>query len=282
MSTVTTRRSRKGTVTAVLTITAAWLQAADQAAEGAGLIRSAQNGGWSAPGTWEGGKVPAAGARVQIRAGHTVTYDLKSDRVIRSVHVAGTLRFPHDRDTRLDVGLIKVQPGDDSDENGFDCEAHVMAPPAGQPRPALEVGTPDRPVEAGHTALIRLTYVNGLDKQSCPAVVCCGGRMDFHGAPLSRTWVKLGATAKKGDAAVTLAEPVRGWRVGDRILVRATEEAHKFYGTRRPGKGAVPVLTEERTVAALDGTRLTLDRPLAVRGQGTSAGSWVCTVLGTA
>ena len=38
-----------------------------------------------------------------------------------------------------------------------------------------------------------------MDKQSCPAIVCCGGRMDFHGAPLSRTWVKLGATAKKGD-----------------------------------------------------------------------------------
>ena len=43
---------------------------------------------------------------------------------------------------------------------------------------------------------------------SCPAIVCCGGRMDFHGAPLNRTWVKLGATAKKGDTAVSLAEPV--------------------------------------------------------------------------
>src|SRR5207248_6391420 len=104
-------------------------------------------------------------------------------------------------DTRLDVGLIKIQPGDEASEDGFDCDAHAAESPEGQPRPALEVGTPDRPIDAGHTALIRLTYVNGLDRQSCPAIVCCGGCMDFHGAPLSRTWVKLAVTANKGDAA---------------------------------------------------------------------------------
>src|SRR5262249_31736516 len=76
---------------------------AARAADAPGLIRSARGGAWSAPTTWEGGKVPAGGARVQIRTGHVVNYDLKSDQVIRSVHVAGTLRFPHDKDTRLDV-----------------------------------------------------------------------------------------------------------------------------------------------------------------------------------
>jgi hypothetical protein len=44
------------------------------AAAGQGLIRSARSGAWSAPGTWEGGKVPVSGARAQVRAGHTVTY----------------------------------------------------------------------------------------------------------------------------------------------------------------------------------------------------------------
>src|SRR5262245_46631594 len=70
----------------------------------ADLIRSAKSGAWSAPATWEGGKVPAAGARVQIQEGHTVTYDLKSDAVIRSIHVAGILAFARDRDTQLQVG----------------------------------------------------------------------------------------------------------------------------------------------------------------------------------
>src|SRR5262249_19418593 len=146
-----------------------------------------------------------------------------------------TLRFPHDQDTQLDVGLIKIQPGDDPSENGFDCEAHAAEPAEGQPRPALEVGTPERPIGAGHTALIRLVSVNGLDKQSCPAIVSCGGRMDFHGAPLSRSWVKLAVTASKGDGSITLAEAVQGWREGDRIVVTDTQGVPSYQ--RKPPHG---------------------------------------------
>ncbi len=58
----------------------------------AGLIRSAQSGPWSAAATWEGTQVPGAGARAQIREGHTVVYDVKSQQPIRMVHVAGTQR----------------------------------------------------------------------------------------------------------------------------------------------------------------------------------------------
>jgi hypothetical protein len=209
---------------------------------------------------------------VQIREGHSVRYDVKTDRAIRSIHIAGTLSFATDRDTRLDVGLIKIQPGDDVSEDGFDCEAHVSTPLAGKPRPALEVGTPEQPVGAGFNATIRLVYFDGMSKDSCPAIVCCGGRMDFHGTPLSRTWVKLGAAAKKGEDAVTLAEPVRGWRVGDRVLITATQEAHKFYGSRRPGKDAVTVQTEERVIVSVAGDRITLDRPLTHDHLG--AGEW--------
>ena len=92
------------------------------------LIRSVANGRWSEAATWEGGKVPGRGARVQVRTGHQVTFDVKTDGAIRSIHVAGTLRFDPDRDTRLDVGLIKIQAGDDASESGFDCENHVAAP----------------------------------------------------------------------------------------------------------------------------------------------------------
>jgi hypothetical protein len=88
------------------------------------LIRSARSGLWSAPGTWEGGKVPSAGSRVLIRAGHTITYDLESEEVIRSIRVAGTLTFACDKDTRLDVGLVRIQPGEEASEEGFDCNAH--------------------------------------------------------------------------------------------------------------------------------------------------------------
>ena len=86
------------------------------------LIRSTASGRWSDPAIWEGGRVPSAGSRVQVRFGHVVTYDVQSGTAIRSIHIAGTLRFDPERDTRLDVGLIKIQNGDDPCETGFDCE----------------------------------------------------------------------------------------------------------------------------------------------------------------
>src|SRR5690606_36317199 len=98
-----------------------------------------------------------------------------SDDVIRAINIAGTLRFATDRDTRLTVGLIKIQPGDAYSEEGFDCEVHLEELDPAAIRPALEVGTPDQPVVAKHKAVIRLAYVEGMDKESCPAIVCCGG-----------------------------------------------------------------------------------------------------------
>lgn len=226
------------------------------------VVRSVQSGPWSAATTWDGGKVPGARARVQVRTGHTVTYDLQSDQVIRSIHIAGTLTFARDKDTRLDVGLINIQSGEESSEDGFECDAHMSPPEPGKPRPALEVGTPDQPVAAGHTALIRLTYVDGLDKQSCPAIVCCGGRMDFHGVPLRRTWVRLGATAKTGDDVITLSEPVTDWKIGDKIIVTMTGVAPTS-GNPHPGSDPQGTTTEERNIKAVDGDKLTLSSSLA-------------------
>src|SRR5262249_49319979 len=136
------------------------------------VIRSAKSGPWSAAATWDGGTVPGAGARVLIRERHRVEYDVKSDAVIRGISVSGTLAFAPDKDTVLNVGLIKVQPGDEYSEDGFDCDAHA----GGQaPGATWLVGTPDHPI--AKTAVIRLHYVEGMDRESCPAVVCCGARV---------------------------------------------------------------------------------------------------------
>src|SRR5205814_2284010 len=109
--------------------------------------------------------------------------------------------------------------------------------------------------------------------------VCCGGRMDFHGTPLSRTWLKLGETAKVGATSVTLSWPAPGWRAGDRIILSATT-----MNPRLPSPNAVDPLnkndllnkealsrttlraqgaqTEERILKAVNGAQLTLDQPL--------------------
>jgi hypothetical protein len=221
-------------------------------------IRSAKNGSWSEPSTWEGGKVPPVGARVQVRSGHVVTYDVNSDQAIPAIHIAGRLSFARDRTTRLDVGLIKIQAGDEASEDGFDCDAHVKADPR-RPRPALDVGRPEAPIEASCTATIRLVYFPQHNKKSCPAIVCCGGRMDFHGAPMSRTWVKLAVTANKGDRAVTLAETVQGWRQGDRVIITDTQGIPSYQ--RKPPHG-LAFVAEERTIRRIDGNQLVLDMPL--------------------
>ncbi len=231
------------------------------------LIRSAGDGRWSEPSTWEGGRVPGARSRVQVRTGHCVVYDALADFAVRSIHVAGTLRFDPEKDTRLEVGLIKIQSGDDPGESGFDCESHaIVAPKPGQARAALEVGAPDRPVAAGRKAVIRLSPVAGLDPDECPAIVCCGGRMDFHGAELKRTWVKLGATAEKGSPSVLLAQQVSGWRVGDRVIVTATKHRIVADGDDVSSVATQPQ-TEARTIRAIDGSKLELDSPLEFKHQ---------------
>ena len=223
------------------------------AADKPAVVRTAKSGNWSAPGTWDGNRVPTAGDRVLIRSAHAVVYDANSKDVIRGVTVSGKLTFAPDKDTRLEVGLIVIQAGDVYTEEGFDCEAHVEKAAPGTPEPTLELGTVDTPVGKGKSALIRLHYVDGMNKESCPAVVCCGGRWDAHGQPMSRTWVKLGSPAKVGDTAATLAEPVTGWTVGDKIV---------FTGTQTHGQAKTESVSEERTVTAIDGAKLTFDKPL--------------------
>ena len=229
------------------------------AQDGGAEVRSTQSGPWSAASTWENGKVPAAGNRVRIREGHRVVYDIRSEAPFRSVLISGTLHFATDRDTRLDAGVINIQAGDAASETGFDCDAHLPAADPSKPRPALEVGTAEEPIPAGRTATIRLVPIDGMDPKSCPALVCCGGRMDFYGAPMNRTWVKLGAPVKAGDVEVALSEEVTGWRPGDRILLTSTMRQNKKKKTFQTSV-LDGTQTEERTVVKVEGTRLTLDK----------------------
>jgi hypothetical protein len=232
------------------------------------LVRSSGSGRWSDSSIWEGGHVPGAGARVQVRPGHVIIYDIQTDQAIRSIHIAGSLRFATDRDTRLDVGLIKIQSGDDPCETGFDRESHPGGPGPGAARAALFIGSPDRPVSADHSALVRLTWVKGLDPEECPAIVCCGGRMELHGAELSRTWVKLAATASRGSTTVTLDQPVTGWKVGDRVIVTASTK-RSVPDEETVANVRANLATEERTIRAIDGNRVSLDSPLAFAHAGT-------------
>ena len=85
--------------------------------------------------------------------------------------------------------------------------------------------------------------------------------MDFHGAELERTWVKLGATAAKGSTTVVLADRFRAGGRRPRDHHRDATTACR----RRRGhpQRSPPPETEERIIRAIDGPRLTIDSPLA-------------------
>ncbi|MCO6459608.1 MAG: G8 domain-containing protein [Pirellulaceae bacterium] len=228
-------------------------------------IRSARDGKWSEPATWQPARLPRQGDRVLISRGTQVQYDVASEQVLRLVQVVGTLRFSRDCDTLLNVGVLKVQNSDDCSESGFACDFEGVNL-SGEPQqfrdarlPLLEVGTRQQPIPAGVTARIRLHYLEGMDKQDAPALVCCSARMELHGAPLARTWSKLAADVRPGDSAVTISDEPAGWRVGDELLVTGSHKQSRGGSYRRdPEK----LHTERRVIARIKGATLHLDRPL--------------------
>jgi hypothetical protein len=233
------------------------------------LVVSAKSGPWSAKETWDQGRVPKSGDRVVIRAGHQVTYDVVSEDVIRLVQIAGILDFARDRTTRLEAGLITITSSETPAEDGFDCHA-VMKDMKGIPesaRPTLLVGRPGLPIPAEFSATIRLHYIEGMDKLSCPGIVCCGGRMEFHGAPVPRTWLKIRQTADAGAASIYVDEWAEGWKQGDQIIVTSTRRQLDRRGVGEDFLAGAQ--TEERRITGLSardftgGYALKLDRPLA-------------------
>lgn len=258
------------------------VMAADQptGASGKDVIVTARSGNWSAAETWEGGKIPGSGAKVLIQRNHVVVYDRDSDEVIRGIQVAGTLTFAKDRNTRLDVGLIRIENINEYSEDGFDC-SHATGgagPAAGVPaqRAVLEIGSPDAPLPAQFKALVRLHHIEGMNPETCPAIVCCGGRMDLHGAPLERTWVKLPyQTAKVGEARIVMPASLPGWKEGDRVVLSGTTRQFGYIGTRyqKDGKdngvssnptSEERVITRMRPWGGLDSNLqiVSLDKPL--------------------
>ncbi len=74
--------------------------------------------------------------------------------------------------------------------------------------------------------------------------------------------MKLGRTVQPGETTVTLAEPVAGWRLNDRVILTATQRDGLKQGTLGTGAEGRRSFTEERIITAIDGMTLALDRPV--------------------
>lgn len=229
-------------------------------------LRSNQSGPWSAKETWDAGRPPQKGDRIVIRAGHVVTYDVESREVFRLVQVAGTLDFARDRNTRLEAGLITVTSSEEPSENGFDCHATPKMADHGKSRSTLYIGKPGQPIPGKFQAIVRLHYIEGMDKESCPALVCCGGRMEIHGEPMRLTWVKLKRQVEAGASTIAVAESVVDWKEGDQVVLGSTNRA------RNDRKGSGGFLdaseNEQRRIVSVGkrdftgGYPIRLDRPV--------------------
>jgi hypothetical protein len=77
-------------------------------------------------------------------------------------------------------------------------------------------------------------------------IMISGGTLNLHG-DRTNTWTKLASTAKAGSTSIEVLNAA-GWRVGDEIVLASTDFD--------------PRQAERRTIAAINGNKLTLDKKL--------------------
>jgi hypothetical protein len=221
-------------------------------------ISSVRSGNWSDPATWSAGRVPAAGDVVDIAAATDVSYGVVSDASVGCLAVNGRLAFRTDISTRLTVGTMIVMPGGE-----------------------LNVGTADNPVSAAVTAEIVIANqpINlTTDPEQYGTGLLGFGVVRMHGAPRTRTWVRLAQEPRAGQTTLTLSEPVSGWRAGDRLILPDTRHLkwNEVSNWMR-----ISAQREELTVQSIsaDGRAVTLGQALRFDHLGARDGSGALRLL---
>ncbi|MCI0464832.1 MAG: hypothetical protein L0Z62_48545 [Gemmataceae bacterium] len=170
-----------------------------------------------------------------------MTYDVVSDTALKSLVVpaGGRLTFRTDVSTRVLVQNFLVLQGGE-----------------------LQIGTAANPVAADVKAEVVIANAP-LDLVKDPEQYGNGlvalGKVTMHGVVKSDTFVRLAAEVAAGQTTLTLAQPVSGWRVGDRIALPDTRHLKE----EETWANYVPQweLATIQSVSA-DGRVLTLAEPL--------------------
>src|SRR5437667_9335584 len=184
---------------------------------------------WSDPATWPGRKVPVAGDKVNIEKGKDVVLDV-SPPALNGLTIEGKLSFADNKDLELTTEWIMVHG-------------------------ELEIGTEAKP----HTRKATITLTDNVKDEdiSVPAasvtsdrsdraIMLMGGTLSLHGNR-TNSWTKLSKTADAGSTSIEVLNAA-GWRVGDVIVLASTDfDPHQ---------------AERRTIAAIRGNTITLDKKL--------------------
>jgi cell migration-inducing and hyaluronan-binding protein len=177
---------------------------------------------WSDPAAWPDGRVPAEGDAVVIARDQAMVLDIDPP-ALRSLTIEGSLTFSDDLDIGLETEWIYLRGG------------------------ALHIGSEAQPYR--HNASITLTNSvpdENINTMGDRGIMLMGATLSLHG-DRTHTWSKLAATAPAGSSAITVLDAT-GWRAGDEIVLASTDFD--------------PRQAERRTVAAVRGNTITLDRPL--------------------
>jgi cell migration-inducing and hyaluronan-binding protein len=182
---------------------------------------------WSDPAAWPDRKVPAAGDKVTIEKGKEVVLDV-SPPALGGLNIDGKLSFANNRDIELTTEWIMLHG-------------------------ELEIGTEKAP----HTRKATITFTNNVKDEDISGIggttdrvdrgiMLMGGTLNLHG-DRTHTWTKLAQTAAAGSTSIQVLDAT-GWRVGDEIVLASTDFD--------------PRQAERRTIAAIKGNAITLDRKL--------------------
>jgi cell migration-inducing and hyaluronan-binding protein len=178
---------------------------------------------WSDPKSWPDRKVPREGDAVTIGKDQNVVLDV-SPPALRSLTIKGKLSFSNAKDLALKTEWIYLAGGE------------------------LDIGSEAHP----HTRNAVITLTDNVKDENINTmgdrgIMLLNGTLNLHG-DRKNSWTKLSATAKAGATRIQVLD-ASGWRKGDVIVLASTD-----YNPRQ---------AEERTITAISGDALTLDKPLA-------------------
>src|SRR6187402_2669313 len=184
-------------------------------------------GRWSDPATWADKKVPAAGAAVTINQGMDVVLDANTPP-LHGLTVNGKLSFANTADVELTTEWVMLHG-------------------------ELEIGTEEAP----HTRKATVTFTNNVKDEDISGmggttdrvdrgIMLMGGTLNLHG-DRTNSWTKLSSTANAGVTSIQVLNAA-SWKVGDEIVLASTD-----YDPRQ---------AERRTISAISGNTITLDKKL--------------------
>src|SRR6185437_2118830 len=183
---------------------------------------------WSDAATWPDKKVPGKDAAVTIDKDMNVVLDV-TPPALRSLTINGKLSFADNKDLELTTEWIMLHG-------------------------ELEIGTEAKP----HTRKATITLTDNVkdedmsgiggtnDRSDRGIMMMGGGTLNLHGNQ-TNSWTKLSKTAAAGSTSIEVLNAT-GWRAGDMIVLASTDfDPHQ---------------AERRTIAAISGNKITLDKKL--------------------